>query len=1051
MPFPFFTRSPIAPGAGRMPTHYSAPNPVRQGLVDTHNPFATDAELRMPAANYRPAAPDMSGGSDMGGGWFGHPLGGAYQRIVDAQDAHNAGLPHYGAPQPGPYPLPGGSLSSTGVMSPRQQMYQAGGMAPGSSVSPQGAAPASGGLAPFTTNFNHPGYQDHVASEQAAQDAREQWRNGPRPVAAPSLSMTPGQPLAEARARYAAARAAADQSLSDRNINTYNSMGRPAGYSTEAQDQMIGDMVSNYRRQQSRNDMTSSQRAFVDGHSQIMANRAAAEPVTPGLTPEQQQVAANWYNQQANRVPQAPTPSQQASAYNLNVARQRYDQRQRDIRTARGVAQNPNSVASQELLNARAQLEFQNKQQQQAYLDRANHDRSMRDEYAKRLVHGQPVGPDGKPTSVGGATRPQAIQGYNQYNQQAQGLGGFQPNQLSIQPGMPVQPIAPGAAPVAPGAYSDPPTAPQASMLQRTGQFVESSLSPILSGLGGTAGFMGGVHLASKFFPAGRIASIALPAIGGYLGTLGTDYADKATGFTKGISDITPDEVSGLAIPAAVAAGAYAYSKGKGKAPVNPGSGANPAAGAATPTYGPFPATPSGGSWPAGMKPGAPAPTPSPTPSSTYGPFPATPSGTWPSGMKPGAPAPTPAAPTGGQWPTMVKPTPATAPAPRPATPKSAPPSGVAPNPFTPKPVPAPTPTVAAPTPAAATPVTPPVPAASAATPPPAAVGDYIKSQKAKRESLPTSVQADMMKALEAPTAPPASPPAPSVTVPVAGKPARTRSKPKAKEPESAIAAPTPTPEATPESTGISDQMMKTLMDVPPKRSKATPAPAEPAPAPPPVQTPDEILNELIHGKAPKPKASKAAPAPAPEPAPKDGSWQWGDTIYPAGVLPSGQPAAAPIAPKSKKVSAKPPAAAKPASNPTEIVPGEKVAEPKKPRTKRESTSTPAAPADVAPTVTPKSKAVKKKEIGELDPNVVERALDTTSALQGNSVTRGQAMVHAKKLYSKGLLSDNDMSNLKVMSKDRDLDGEDLLSDMLSSVGKLQEQLADIRKAKRGK
>jgi hypothetical protein len=987
MPFPFFTRSPIAPGAGRMPTHYSAPNPVRQGLVDTHNPFATDAELRMPAANYRPAAPDMSGGSDMGGGWFGHPLGGAYQRIVDAQDAHNAGLPHYGAPQPGPYPLPGGSLSSTGVMSPRQQMYQAGGMAPGSSVSPQGVAPASGGLAPFTTSFNHPGYQDHVASEQAAQDAREQWRNGPRPVAAPSLSMTPGQPLAEARARYAAARAAADQSLSDRNINTYNSMGRPAGYSTEAQDQMIGDMVSNYRRQQSRNDMTSSQRAFVDGHSQIMANRAAAEPVTPGLTPEQQQVAANWYNQQANRVPQAPTPSQQASAYNLNVARQRYDQRQRDIRTARGVAQNPNSVASQELLNARAQLEFQNKQQQQAYLDRANHDRSMRDEYAKRLVHGQPVGPDGKPTSVGGATRPQAIQGYNQYNQQAQGLGGFQPNQLSIQPGMPVQSITPGA-PVAPGAYSDPPTVPQASMLQRAGQWTESMLPTAVNMAGGIGGMMGGAALAARMspHPLAKAAGYALPMVGSLLGASGASYADQATGFSQGVANAVPDEVSGLVIPAALAAGAYAYSRkpavASGQGHHTIGAGGNPAASAA------------------GMNNAVPFPTPAPRPAPVPAPRPAPPVSSGPAApnpwtsatMQPGTPAP-----TGGQWPTMVKPTPAPAPtpAPRPATPKSAPPSGVAPNPFTPKPAPAPTPPAAAPTPAAATPVTPPIPAASAATPPPAAVGDYIKSQKAKRESLPTSVQADMMKALEAPTAPPASPPAPSVTVPIAGKPARTRSKPKAKEPESAIATPTPAPQ-----------------------------PTEPAPTPPPVQTPDEILQELIHGKAPKPKASKAAPAPAPEPAPA--------------------PAPEPVAVKRARK-----AAAKPAASPAEIVPGEKVAEPKKPRTKRESTSTPVSPADVAPAVKPK--AVKKKEIAELDQNVIQKAWDTTSSLQDNAVTRGQAMVHAKRLHGKGLLSDDDMSNLRVMAKDRDLDGEDLLSDMLSSIGNLQEKVATIQKAKKGK
>lgn len=82
---------------------------------------------------------------------------------------------------------------------------------------------------------------------------------------------------------------------------------------------------------------------------------------------------------------------------------------------------------------------------------------------------------------------------------------------------------------------------------------------------------------------------------------------------------------------------------------------------------------------------------------------------------------------------------------------------------------------------------------------------------------------------------------------------------------------------------------------------------------------------------------------------------------------------------------------------------------------------------------------------------MIEKAWDTTSALQDNSVTRGQAMVHAKKLHGKGLLSDDDMSNLKIMAKDKDLDGEDLLSNMLSSIGSLQEKVADIRKAKRGK
>jgi hypothetical protein len=64
-----------------------------------------------------------------------------------------------------------------------------------------------------------------------------------------------------------------------------------------------------------------------------------------------------------------------------------------------------------------------------------------------------------------------------------------------------------------------------------------------------------------------------------------------------------------------------------------------------------------------------------------------------------------------------------------------------------------------------------------------------------------------------------------------------------------------------------------------------------------------------------------------------------------------------------------------------------------------------------------------------------------------NNITRGQAMVHAKRLQGKGMLDEREMKALKEMAADKDFDGEDLLSEMSSSIQSLQHKMSDAKKA----
>ena len=348
-------------------------------------------------------------------------------------------------------------------------------------VAPQNRVSASELAAPYQQGV--PSDFDHAGHAEANMAAVSQYANGfghqqsYQPYVPHEEQPVVGQVHQQyyqptPHAQFLANREAAAQALSDRNIRNYDSMGRPAGYTPPAVRDQIGLMVANNLRQQSRNSMTGSQRAFVDNHDRIKANRAMAEPQVPEMTPEQQAFAANWRAANQNR-PQYDRVQQaqfNANAERNNLARLRYEQRQRDIRTSRGVALNPNSVASQELLNARDQQKFQNDQQQAAYRDQVDHVRAMRDLYAKRLIEGQPVGADGKPTAIGGANRAQAIHGYNQYSGMARG---------DIPEG--------GQEPVHAGQYQDPAVPPQGSMLQRMGQFTEGML-PGAVRLGGGIG-----------------------------------------------------------------------------------------------------------------------------------------------------------------------------------------------------------------------------------------------------------------------------------------------------------------------------------------------------------------------------------------------------------------------------------------------------------------------------------------------------------------------------------------------------------------------------------
>ena len=153
---------------------------------------------------------------------------------------------------------------------------------------------------------------------------------------------------------------------------------------------------------------------------------------------------------------------------------------------------------------------------------------------------------------------------------------------------------------------------------------------------------------------------------------------------------------------------------------------------------------------------------------------------------------------------------------------------------------------------------------------------------------------------------------------------------------------------------------------------------------------------EPIHGKAP----AKRGRTPAKE----------STAIQPVDAAPVAE-----VKPKSKTVKPKAKTAA-----PKEVVP-------------KPETATEPAPA--------KSKKKVNSSTVEHTPESLDKLWNTTEDLRNNMVTRSQAMVHAKKLYTKGVLDDSDMKSLTRMSKDKDLDGEDLLSEMTLAIEHLQSKI----------
>ena len=170
----------------------------RQQMYRQDGGMAPGAFIYLPGSTPPMKQPD---GSNVGDGRYRvNPFPGrtGYQAVIDAQAEHNAGLPRM----------------------------------------------ASGGLAPFTTNFNHPGYADHVASEQAAQDAREQFRRSQPPTAQFRV------PQFNAQSQPSLGRPA--NGYNTPNMNTYVKPGGgfAAGFGPE---HGIDSMVAANRLQQQRN------------------------------------------------------------------------------------------------------------------------------------------------------------------------------------------------------------------------------------------------------------------------------------------------------------------------------------------------------------------------------------------------------------------------------------------------------------------------------------------------------------------------------------------------------------------------------------------------------------------------------------------------------------------------------------------------------------------------------------------------------------------------------------------------------------------------------